>query len=702
MVKTEPQNLRLYDLEGCLPSYNVKSTIVQCVGTDYVFLYGGFDDMDILDSNVYLLNLKTKTWEVDDKHDGLYREGHLAVYISNGNILVFGGVPYDEFPVPSVTRQRTAPATFRKDSLMMIYNIYDRKWIGPPPFALDNAPSSRSRHACCLSPDHSKLYVSGGLVKSAPLDDLYCYDLTSGSWLGPIRFVSRFDHFITVYGDKLYSFGGLDKDMNHVKDTITFYSFKNHTIGQISIIQKPESSTILGKEDELNLEFDSHSTYNPNDCERLYVDSVINLSIILDISLPSWSATSGGLIISNFDLDDFETQETFNIRNIAMIYNRANKIDVMNYSWKETFVKENGTLYLLGTNFNSTNVVPDTANATADSIPGEDGTTDGMDEMENEEASGIAKLGALFEMKLSDLGIPFRKNISLEKSQIQSSIPLSMDYERFLLSEQFTDFEIVTLADEEDRDKYQESFSITELDPSSIKIVKVHKAILLSRWPHFQRLIAIGMAETVLNKMFIPEPHRWVKGLLYYLYVGTINVDSYVHGPYTILDYLGLSMLANMYELPDLRTLAMHKLFKLFDQLQLSFDAQNDEMISILLKLWRELSFANEIVLRVKVMDMIRRYWATITRSKPFFSLSKDEIVKLCQDSSDEPVPKVKGVNMMATPRSNRASFESIENLSDPQTPIRNTHSPFVIDSPHNQSSFTSLQQLTSVFNDHL
>ena len=209
-------------------------------------------------------------------------------------------------------------------------------------------------------------------------------------------------------------------------------------------------------------------------------------------------------------------------------------------------------------------------------------------------------------------------------------------------------------------------------------------------------------AETVLNKMFIPEPHRWVKGLLYYLYVGTINVDSYVHGPYTILDYLGLSMLANMYELPDLRTLAMHKLFKLFDQLQLSFDAQNDEMISILLKLWRELSFANEIVLRVKVMDMIRRYWATITRSKPFFSLSKDEIVKLCQDSSDEPVPKVKGVNMMATPRSNRASFESIENLSDPQTPIRNTHSPFVIDSPHNQSSFTSLQQLTSVFNDHL
>ena len=54
---------------------------------------------------------------------------------------------------------------------------------------------------------------------------LYCYDLTLGIWLGPIEFVYRFDHTIMIYEERIFSFGGLDKDMNHVK-SITYYSLK--------------------------------------------------------------------------------------------------------------------------------------------------------------------------------------------------------------------------------------------------------------------------------------------------------------------------------------------------------------------------------------------------------------------------------------------------------------------------------------------
>ncbi|KAK6455065.1 uncharacterized protein RJT20DRAFT_129737 [Scheffersomyces xylosifermentans] len=702
MVKSQPQSLRIFDLEGNSPSYNVKSTIVQCTGTDYVFLFGGFDDMDALDSNVYLLNLATNTWEVDDKHNGLYREGHSAVYIGNGNILVFGGIPYDEFPEPVAHRHRPHNTTFRKDSLMMIYNIFDKKWIGPPHFALENAPSSRSRHACCLSADKSKLYVSGGLVKSTPLDDLFCYDLTSGTWQGPIQFVSRFDHYITIQGDKLYSFGGLDKDMNHVKDTITFYSFKNQTIGEISILQKPKRLFPNLDGSDTSQEFESSSKYSPNECERLFVGSGINASIIMDISLPAWSTTSGGMSISYFNLDDFESQDLFNMSNIAMYFAKTSKHNIMNYSWKETFVKEDGTLFLLGTHFSrnlSSNEAA--ANLTAESIP-EGTSNDTMDEMENEEIGIPGKLDSIFEIRLSDLGIPCLRRIPYDKRALYSSIPLSKDFERILLNEEFSDFEILTLANQEDKPKYRESFDLLDLsNPGNFKTIKVHKSILLARWPHFQRLISIGMTETLSNKMLIPEPYTWVKGLIYYLYAGTIDFNTYIKPDYTILDFLGLLILSNLYELPDLRNLVLFQMYKLFDNLLSTFIENDEETISIILKLWQELSFANESIFIVKIVDIIKKNWGVITRSKPFLSLSKEEIVKLCQDSSDDVVsPRAKGNTL--SPRSDRASFESVENLSDPPTPVRSTHSPFVIDSPHNQSSFSSLQHLSNVLNDQL
>ncbi|RLV92228.1 NGG1-interacting factor 3 [Spathaspora sp. JA1] len=754
--------LRLIKAEGPTPSFNVKSTIVPCKGTDYVFLYGGFDESDALDSNVYLLNLKTMTWEIDNKVDGLYREGHSAMYIGNGNILIFGGLPYDdEIPTTDTRRRRTGSGTqqqsqttgtsFRKDNLMMIYNIFDRKWIGPPDFALENAPSYRSRHACCLSADGSKLYISGGLVRSVPLDDLYCYDLISGIWSGPIQFASRFDHTMMIYNDRIFLFGGLDKDMNHVK-TITYYSFKTKTIGEINILQRmdyfpfDEGGTGPVEEDEDEEELygrfpGSTTTTSANgkvDCDRIYLDSGINPALSMLVCLPSWDNNDvGDVNISYLDLDDFEFQNLFNTPNlIAYFFLIGETHDVSEFLWRTSCINSQGKLYLLGnkrtehesqspvatlttttsnsntTDSNNNNLTEDTMEESDDEVIGS-----GAEEEEDEyDENRLNKLRYILEINLCDFGIPSYESVLARKLSLGNG-GLANSFHNLLIQQAYTDFEIIGLAHEDDRSKYQTgggrtNISMTESkDTTSFKAIQVHKSILLARWPHFVRLISVGMNETIENKMFIPEPFLWIKGLIYYLYVGTIEFDAKfmgAEGEFNIVDYSGLLNLANLYELSELRTLVLNKLFKMFDRFQNYEFVDGDPVsIAILLKLWKDLSYSGESVFIVKVIELINKSWTNITRSSTFLSMSKEEIVKLCQDSTDVHYHKkpssahsntststTNGNYYKAMIPSPQHSSHELEQVVIPDTPTRNTNSPFVLDSPIRQSSISSLPQL--------
>ncbi|KAK6198896.1 uncharacterized protein RJT21DRAFT_52283 [Scheffersomyces amazonensis] len=703
MMKSKSQSLHLYEMQGSLPSYNVKATIVPCEGTDIVFLYGGFDDSDQLDGNVYLLNLKTKIWEVDDKHEGIYRDGHSAIHIGNGNVLVFGGVPYDEEFADTVSisnrrnqNQNHIPNqnqnhSFNKNSIMLIYNIYTKKWIGPPDFALSNAPAPRSRHASCLSRDGSKLYISGGLTKSSNgnvcSEDLYCYDLTSGNWMGPIRFVSRFDHFIKIHDDKLYSFGGLDRDMNHVVNTVSFYSFKTKEVGEITLYSPYDY--------QYTPPSDKRYFFGE---ERIFLDSKINSSLTLKMFLPPWNSNIAGLHIDYFNTEKYETLKVCDVGSFAP-YFKQNYIDIMSYSWKMGFIHTgDDSLYLLGNKFRRDFEEQPLGNENENENGDGDGDGDG-DSLD-------PKLTSLLKVKLSSLGIPSSNSI---QSYSSNKSQLTVDLKKLLTDEEFTDFEILAFKDETDKCEYSEysdSFDIENLSKSNKLIsIKVHKAILIARWPHFHRLISIGMNETIHNKMLIPEPQNWVKGLIFFLYSGSIEFEDYIFPEFTILDYLGLLILSNLYNLPDLKEVVLFQLYREFEefQIQLFKDPENEQIISILLKLWKELSIGNiESIFLMKVIELIKSIWSTITRSNAFLSLSKELIIKLCQDSSDE----MKSESNLATPESSHGSFDQNNYSDDLETPARVSSSPFVIDLVHpthrQSSSFSSLQHLTGVLNDNL
>ncbi|KAG7665095.1 uncharacterized protein J8A68_001404 [[Candida] subhashii] len=693
-----PPSLHINSLTGSIPAFNVKSTIVPCKGTPYVFLYGGFDDSDALDSNVYLLNVETMKWEIDDKCSGLYREGHSAIYIGNGNILVFGGLPFedeipsdDELGIERNLRGNATTATgrptsitastsqnFRRDNLMMIYNVFDRKWIGPPDFALENAPTPRSRHACCLSQDGSKLYISGGMMKSKPLDDLYCYDLASGVWTGPVQFVSRFDHTMMIYNDRIFLFGGIDKDMNHVKSVI-YYSFKTKTIGEISIFPRLDYIDLRNQEDELG-----GGSLDISDRDRIYINSGINPALCLMVCLPTWNSTSSGVDISYLNLDDFDSQTLFNPHNLREYFKRSHQQDIGVLTWRCACVNQEGKLYLFGKQERPVTQGSEFSTTELDSFQ----NTSRIDDDEI-----IAnKLEYLLEIDLSDFGIPSYEQVLARKLALGNG-GLANDFRRMLLQHEYTDFEIIALSNEDDRHKYQ--YTGNEISKgTNFKSIPVHKMILLARWPHFQRVISVGMNETIENKMFIPEPVHWIKGLIYYFYVGSVEFDiEFIEKEFTIVDYSGLLTLANLYELSELKVITLNKLFKMFDNFKESFlvDQKSDANVSMLLKIWRDLSYSNETVFLIKIIDLIKLHWNLITRSSAFSSMSKQEIVKLCQDSSDVPIQDRSPVGSVSIPSpSTRNSIEIEQQVSVPATPTRNAHSPFVI-SPIPQPNFGGL-----------
>lgn len=723
------------------PLYNVKATLVTCIGTDYVFLFGGFDEFDNLDSNVYLLNLKTGAWEIDDKHVGLYREGHLAVYIGDGNILVFGGIPHDEFPTEEASN--TASGRFAKDSLMMVYNVFTRNWVGPPEFAILNAPSSRSRHACCLSPDGTKVYISGGLVNSTPLNDLFCYDLISGHWTGPIEFISRFDHFISEHNGKLYSFGGLNKDMNHVNHTLTWFDLRDHSIGELVLLRKPMRKIGLNhsngagddgdgncdEDDEIDeddlIGVDNKRSFNSADCEHIYMDSMIDSEVKIDVSLPLWgSVTNGNMIysISSFNIAEFRYTPLINLST------RVHLDDTKLFDWKHSFVTGTGELYLLGHPLNeglgSSSRIGGGLDSTTDSRLeiNPDVSNNSVNGLEDDATSNVvsdsSQLTYFLAISLSDLGVPTTAATNhLTQFNSPSSLgSLSRDFLNLLVNGDFSDFEILTLADSQAKDDYNQNpdsyhnlvdkiMALPKGEPSLgneqlLKSMKVHKSVLLARWPHFQRLIDSGMSETITNVMFIPEPFLWVQGMIFYIYSDTINFEGngLLSGSMiSIYDYSGMLLLSNVYELPQLRSRILQKLYHLVDVLSHTTPRNNrggmvfsETMINLILKVWENVLVSEEPAFLLCISSFIRDRWLIFLHSKAFQNLSKDLIIRLCQDCTGNKLTRngsgrLNTLNMVyARADSNTPEPEVLRILNaSPETPsgrtrLSHSNSPFL------------------------
>lgn len=686
-------------MQGDFPRFNVKSTLVPCTDTNYVFLYGGFDENDNLDSNVYLYNMTSRMWEVDSAHTGLYREGHLALYLGDGNVFVFGGVPEDEVP-------RLDPhaddLTLRKDLPMLMYSVYDRTWQSAPSLFLANAPSCRSRHACCLSEDGRTIYLSGGLINSAPLADLYSYDLKSGTWLGPVEFVARFDHKIAFHDGKLYSFGGLDGEMNHVTNKVTYMNLDDLSLVDVITKEGPRKKPILNSisagadlfggplsipEYTIHQEkaVDEDTETLPATFEKIWLDSG-NPLVKLEVRVPPWGCESHlqGISVTLTNLSSYSSVSLLTQRDIERYFTLNNVISSLNnaYQWRHAFVVKHN-LYLLG----HANLDPESALAQNN------------------------LLSTVLEVNLRDLGIDIQSET--EKT------PLISDLATFFLSGEYTDFVMFAFKDQETKDCYassdlnasilmDEGFVAENLLP-----IPVHKAILLARWPHFRRVIDSGMSETQSGQLFVPEPFSPVRALVYYLYTGTLDKNGVMGPSLTAVEYSALLVLSQLYELPNLASQVLVVLFKLlssdvFTLPEASTPEDLENTIDSILRIWQNSLILNEEMFMSKVEEIIHNHWSIVSRSRLFMSLSKILIVKLCQNCFDR--------RNHHSPPPKRDSFDSaFSGTPSPAVQYRKEHSnsPFTktfdddFASPHEYlrhshslSSFPVLQNIPNSFSD--
>lgn len=642
------------------PRYNVKATLVPCPDTGYVFLYGGFDENDLLDSNVYLFHLESRTWEVDTAHRGLYREGHLALYLGDGNVLVFGGVPYDEVP----PLDSTDDLVLRKDLLMMVYSLHDRTWLSAPAHFLTNSPSGRSRHSCCLSEDGRTIYLSGGLINSAPLADLYSYDLSTGTWLGPIDFVARFDHKIAVHEGKLYSFGGLDGDMNHVTNRITYMNLADHSVVEVYMkdVPKPKSApqSLLSAGSDLFggpivvPEYTIHSPGKtieedlevlPSSFERIWLDSG-DSQVKFEVSLPLWGCESKakGVSVMLTELSSFTRLSLLGPKDLLHHLHLSPGLEseetFQSYQWRHAFVT-NDHLYLIG------------------HTPHEAVTAEGLGYL----------LSILVEVELSSFGITPQPENTESK--------LLEDFKNFFLSGNYSDFQIIAFKDQDTKDKFHDFedaslFSDPKFIEENMVAIPVHKTFLLARWTHFRRVINSGMSETQSSQLFVPEPYAPVRALVLYLYTGTVDFSD-LKPSLTTVDYSALLILSNLYEISDLRSKILLLLFRLlasgeFDIKDSTNIEKTEDTIDSLLRVWENSLILNEQLFMGKVEDLIRKNWSVVSRSQHFVSLPKALIVKLCQNCFERTPGH--------TPSSKRDSFDSSNSaILSPATQFRKEHS---------------------------
>jgi len=181
-----------------------------------------------------------------------------------------------------------------------------------------------------------------------------------------------------------------------------------------------------------------------------------------------------------------------------------------------------------------------------------------------------------------------------------------------------TDF--IVVADSEDIDEgdsiADDNVSVKASDP-----IHVHSFILQARWPHFARMIAAQMAEFHSKRLHVPEPYSAVRAFLFYLYADTIN-----YGPNSgtnLNDVAGMLVMANLYDMPRLRTLCRNLLGR-------ELDVEHAALI------WDRAGVANEEWLKRRAARFCMTHWGRVVRTAGFLNLRRASLMELCQEVDTE------------------------------------------------------------------
>ncbi|KAI9754363.1 MAG: hypothetical protein M1815_005664 [Lichina confinis] len=631
---------------GQRPSCLVNASVTYC-GDNQIYAFGGFDSYtDEVYNHVLKLDLTTLRWTLVDNYGDIpgVRMGHTATLYQGDKLIIFGG--------------ENEHRTYLSD--IVIFDLKTAYWTQPA--VSGPIPRGRARHAAALYKD--KLFIVGGMTGADSVADDICYlDLTTLTWSRAWTFVRRFDQAAWVWGDKLWVFGGLGQDMSRdgevwwldLKadpafgvDTAPARSAARADAGRIfsprsaapihptygaggglgmaglgygvsqgagvhanaSLAMRPSQTPIAPGISSLN--FLSSPEYPPQASGTHFY--VYSSNALLDFVTPANTIRPTDCGLAALDLPSLRWQR---LAEGAEVFHPG-------YRWHYCASDAEGTkAWLLG--------------CATDRQSGHDG---GFEEyLCDVLAIDLRRFGLLGNSTVSELGVRSSGSTTM-RSHVDSSLcGLGMDMARmFDRSPDLgsgADF-VVTADPDEDRHSSDDvdtpsspspvpgaSVPAAQPPPPASPPIHVHLLILKARWEHFRRLYSSGMIESRTNIMHIPEPYSVVRAFLFYLYTDSIARHPGYGNELDSSEVAGLLVMANMYDLPGLRLLCVHRLGR-------ELEVEHAAVV------WERAGMANEEWLRRRAASFCLKHWGRVVRTDAFRKLSRESLGELCEEVDTE------------------------------------------------------------------
>ncbi|KAK9449316.1 uncharacterized protein V1518DRAFT_373416 [Limtongia smithiae] len=551
-----------------LPVCVANASVVACPDDNKIFIFGGFEysfGTGKLFNNVIIID--TVTFQVTRPRTAggtppSGRHAHSATYWKDGEIILFGG-ENGEMEENRCVRD------------LHIYNIRTHVWTRPRTHG--RRPKKRGRHAACMSPDRTKLYFCGGLGDGGIdefifLADIFCLDLTTMTWSESRPFAARYDHFATVWNDKVWIFGGLTADMEKPAQPVWF-DLRTCEIGTVDFLEPPKQPTWRKGDTP---EYDEEDTRRSPALEKkpgrhMYV---VAGSSVIDITARGPTKGVNYTAIRSFDMARLRWR-TLADEDACEMFSE--------YEW----------MYAVA------------SPTTADSIC--------LLNSAKVEFQPVEFMTHLLPLDLRYFGAMLDRTGSVSNSEntILSKLPpesLAADLEALLESGEDADFVICTFPDD-----YDGTLGTGDYKAAATVEIKAHLLILQTRWPHFRRVMGSHMREYHRRQMHIPERYTIVHALMHYLYTGTLPNGIEISVVARVL------ILSNMYALPRLRDLCAMRM-------QNEFDVANAPT------LWECARVAREPMLQLSAARFCLKHWGRVVRNSGFRGLAKEAMIALCAE----------------------------------------------------------------------
>ncbi|OJJ45614.1 hypothetical protein ASPZODRAFT_133469 [Penicilliopsis zonata CBS 506.65] len=613
--------------QGQVPACLVNASVTYC-GDDQIYAFGGFDQYtDEVYNHVLRLDLKSLRWELVDNFGAIpgVRMGHTATFYEGNKLIVFGGENEHRENLSDV----------------VILDIKTSTWTQPE--VRGPVPQKRARHAAVIYQD--KLFIIGGVTgeNNVILDDLSYLDLKTWTWSRTWSFAARYDHTAWVWRDRLWIFGGLGPDMERTTDlwwldlkgspslginssqgTVDSPSPRNRMTYRLGAAASPsqQSPSRSGgyTANSASVQVRTFSRRRPTapgaiSCVSFQSGPQMPTLLsgtrfqayasgaLLDLITPSETARPYQCNLSSLDLDTLRWQRLAD----------GPEIFSLGYRWHYCTINTSGTkAWLLGCNLNAAGNTP--------------GFSD-ENHMSEILCIDLEKYGLLGnELSATVLDQSSSQATNQPGSPLVSGLgaDLLAVFDQPPESGSGTDF-IITAdpIDPDDLDSTEDGSSTPRsqpefLSPNAVTSppIHVHRIILQLRWPHFKRLYSAQMAEYHAKRMHIPEPYSVVRAFLYYLYTDSISGHPEYCSATT--DVAGMLVMANLYDMPRLRLLCVHRLSR-------ELDVENAAII------WERASRTNEEWLMRRAAQFCLAHWGRIVRTDGFKSLARQSLIELCE-----------------------------------------------------------------------